>query len=285
METPEAPAVTEMLEETEANAAAPEEDTIPELAFEQASAEPEQAEEPAAAPEREDSGFVEEIPEERTPVHEMAEAFLGASQELRGEAPAAREKAAAAETAEEVTVTANVVDDALIQAVTAEAAEAFGEIPSEEAAAPEKELPVKDLAEEVFGETDVDGESAVFAEEAGEPETKTVKVGWKAFLYFLIPGLVPGLPVFLVLFALSLVFLAIGAAAVGCAVGVFISAFIGYSVVADMLLLIGAGLSIFAIALVLMWFAIWFLTKACFGWVRLIHRGGIRFSRKEVQAA
>ena len=47
-------------------------------------------------------------------------------------------------------------------------------------------------------------------------------------------------------------------------------------------LLIGAGTSLFAIALVLMWFAIWFLTRVCFGWVRLIHRGGVRFSRKEV---
>ena len=52
-----------------------------------------------------------------------------------------------------------------------------------------------------------------------------------------------------------------------------------------MLLLLGAGASIFAVAMVLLWFGIWFLTKVCFGWVRLIHRGGVRFSRKEVQAA
>ena len=80
-------------------------------------------------------------------------------------------------------------------------------------------------------------------------------------------------------------FLAIGVAAVGFSVGVIMSAFVGFNVVADMLLLLGAGASIFAVAMVLLWFGIWFLTKVCFGWVRLIHRGGVRFSRKEVQAA
>ena len=99
---------------------------------------------------------------------------------------------------------------------------------------------------------------------------------------FLIPGLVPGLPIFLVLFALSLVFLAIGVAAIACAVGVFASAFIGFTVVADMLLLLGAGAALFAVAMVLMWFAIWFLIQVCFGWARLMRRGGFRFSRKEV---
>ena len=95
----------------------------------------------------------------------------------------------------------------------------------------------------------------------------------------------PKSTVLLYSFLLSLVFLAIGVAAVAFAVGVFMSAFVGFNVVADMLLLIGAGASIFAVAMVLLWFGIWFLTKVCFGWVRLIHRGGVRFSRKEVQAA
>ena len=143
--------------------------------------------------------------------------------------------------------------------------------PAEEAPAD----PAAELAEELFGQKAGDEE-----EEIVETEMRTI--GWKSFLYFLIPGLVPGLPVFLVLFVLSIALLAIGIAAIGCAVSVFMSAFIGFNVVADMLLLIGAGTSIFAVALVLMWFAIWFLTRVCFGWVRLMHRGGVRFSRKEV---
>ena len=198
------------------------------------------------------------------------------------------------EFAQEDTEPAAPVDEALVQAVAAEAAEAFGEFPAEDdaffqdvsAELPEQEEdPAMELAEELFGDAKPIPSSASGKESRpvdAEPEIEVIKTGWKAFLYFLIPGLVPGLPVFLVLLALSLVFLAIGVAAIACAVAVFMSAFIGFSVVADMLLLIGAGAALFAVAMVLMWFAIWFLVQVCFGWVRLIHRGGIRFSRKEV---
>ena len=277
---PEAP-VTEMLSEAEANAAAPEENPMPELAF-----EPEEA--PAAA---EAPAFIEapeiDLPVEDAAVPERLEdvmagngGFVSADllPELPEEAPEA-EAEAFEEAAEEAEEALPVMDEALVKAVTAEAEQAFGEYPAQEEAPQQEAEAESGLVEELFGKE----EEEASAEEA--PEKEYVKVGWKAFLYFLIPGLVPGLPVFLVLFALSLVFLAIGIAAIGFAVGVFMSAFVGFNVVADMLLLIGAGASIFAIAMVLMWFAIWFLTQVCFGWVRLIHRGGVRFSRKEVQAA
>ena len=255
---PNAP-VTEMLSEVEANAAAPEESSMPELAFEEA----EEAAEAAEA-----STFVEapvELPEE------------DAAPEKPAEAPA-EETLFVEAAAEEAPAAQPVMDEAFVKAVTAEAEEAFGDAPAEESS-PVQEKDAE-LVEELFG-----GAEAAADGSAQEPETEYVKVGWKAFLYFLIPGLVPGLPVFLVLFALSLVFLAIGVAAVGFSVGVIMSAFVGFNVVADMLLLLGAGASIFAVAMVLLWFGIWFLTKVCFGWVRLIHRGGVRFSRKEVQAA
>ena len=273
---PEAP-VTEMLHEAEANAAAPEESSMPELAYEEAEEEgafieaPEISlpEEDAAVPERledvfaGDPGFVSEEPAPEEVVEEAAEEAVEFIEEPE-EAP--------------------VMDEALIKAVTAEAEEAFGDYTAEaEEAAPAApaEKAEQDLTETLFGHPE-EGAAETALE---EPEKEYVKVGWKAFLYFLIPGLVPGLPVFLVLFALSLVFLAVGVAAVGFAVGVFMSAFVGFNVVADMLLLLGAGASIFAIAMVLLWFGIWFMTQVCFGWVRLIRRGGIRFSRKEVQAA
>ena len=271
---PEAP-VTEMLHEAEANAAAPEESSMPELAYEEAEEEgafieaPEISlpEEDAAVPERledvfaGDPGFVSEEPAPEEVVEEAAEEAVEFIEEPE-EAP--------------------VMDEALVKAVTAEAEEAFGEAPVQAEAPAQAEEAKAELVEELFGSAE-EAESA--ADASAEPEKEYVKVGWKAFLYFLIPGLVPGLPVFLVLFALSLVFLAVGVAAVGFAVGVFMSAFVGFNVVADMLLLIGAGASIFAVAMVLLWFGIWFLTQVCFGWVRLIHRGGVRFSRKEVQAA
>ena len=270
---PEAP-VTEMLHEAEANAAAPEESSMPELAYEEAEEEgafieaPEISlpEEDAAVPERledvfaGDPGFVSEESAPEEVVEEAAEE--------------------AVEFIEEPEV-APVMDEALVKAVTAEAEEAFGDYPAEAEAPAPAEKAEQDLTETLFGHP---GEEAAEAA-LEEPEKEYVKVGWKAFLYFLIPGLVPGLPVFLVLFALGLVFLAIGIAAVAFAVGVIVSAFIGFNVVADMLLLLGAGASIFAIAMVLLWFGIWFMTQVCFGWVRLIHRGGVRFSRKEVREA
>ena len=269
---PEAP-VTEMISEAEANAAAPDESSMPELAFEEAEAAEfieappvELPEEDAAVPERledvlfKDAGFVSED---------------AAQEPQKHPAEAAQETDKFVDAAEEAEAQP-VMDEALVKAVTAEAEEAFGEAPAqaEEAKA--------ELVEELFGSAE-EAESA--ADASAEPEKEYVKVGWKAFLYFLIPGLVPGLPVFLVLFALGLVFLAIGIAAVAFAVGVIVSAFIGFNVVADMLLLLGAGASIFAIAMVLLWFGIWFMTQVCFGWVRLIHRGGVRFSRKEVREA
>lgn len=281
---PEAP-VTEMLSEAEANAAAPDESSMPELAFEEDA--PEAVEVP-------DLNVSLDLPEEDAAVPERLEEVLFqntgfVSEDAAPEAPAeaaAEEaefvEAAVEESVEEEPAVQPVMDEAFVKAVAAEAEEAFGEAPAQAEAPAQENEAEAELVEELFGP----GEEAAEAEEAAPaPEKEYVKVGWKAFLYFLIPGLVPGLPVFLVLFALSLVFLAIGVAAVGFAVGVFMSAFIGFNVVADMLLLIGAGASIFAVAMVLLWFGIWFLTRVCFGWVRLIHRGGVRFSRKEVQAA
>ena len=285
---PEAP-VTEMLSEAEANAAAPDESSMPELAFEEAEEVPaadeapefieaqvDLPEEDAAVPERledvlfPDNGFVSEETVPAEPEEILAEA--------KEEAPEFFETVP-----EETEPAQPVMDEAFVKAVTAEAEEAFGEAPVQEAAPVQEQETTTELVEELFG---ADEEAAPAVDDGTqEPEKEYVKVGWKAFLYFLIPGLVPGLPVFLVLFALSLVFLAIGIAAVGFSVGVIMSAFVGFNVVADMLLLIGAGASIFAVAMVLLWFGIWFLTKVCFGWVRLIHRGGVRFSRKEVQAA
>ncbi len=327
---PQGSPVTAMMEEAEANAEAPDEDVIPELAFEEAPAPAEApavesevaeillpAEEPvveeiveipAEAPAAPVEEFVE-IPAEPVvevaepvvevaepvvevvePVVEVAEPVVEIAEPVVEVAePVVEVTEPVVEIAEPVVEAAEpvaepVVDEALARAVETEAAEAFVDVPAGEApaefveSAPAEEAPADpaaELAEELFGQKAEDEE-----EEVVETEMRTI--GWKSFLYFLIPGLVPGLPVFLVLFVLSIALLAIGIAAIGCAVSVFMSAFIGFNVVADMLLLIGAGTSIFAVALVLMWFAIWFLTRVCFGWVRLMHRGGVRFSRKEV---
>lgn len=174
----------------------------------------------------------------------------------------------------------------------AEEVEEAAEATEEEAFQAEAEAEaanVPDLAEALRRADESDGADSFEAGEAAEddnlepePTTRTRVIGWRVFLYLLIPGIVIGLPIFLALFAISLVLLAVSVAAVAAAVGVISSAFVGFTVVADLLLVLGAGLSVFAIAFVLLWFAIWFLIKVTFGWVRLITRGGVRFTRKEV---
>ena len=186
---PEAP-VTEMISEAEANAAAPEESNMPELVLE---AE-EEAAEAAEAPE-----FVEapqiELPEEDAAVTERLEDVLFENVGVVTEEPAPAEPeealAEAAQEADEFVSVAEeseaqpLMDEALIKAVTAEAEEAFGEAPAAEEVPVQEADEKAELVEELFG-------AAEEAEEAEAPETEYVKVGWKAFLYFLIPGLVPG---------------------------------------------------------------------------------------------
>ena len=285
-------------EPTEAEAI-PEEPVVEEAAVEEPAEEPAEeasmAEEPAAEPLPEEAFVEDEMPEtafEEVLPQETAE-------EAPEEAPA--EDALLAEIQQvvmqesgEAPVQEPVADDAIEAAFEAafnEPAPA-DEPPRTEAEAFEAEAEaeaanVPDLAE-ALRRADASDDATSFDSDAApeealdEPETETKVLGGRVFLYLIIPGLVIGLPIFLALFALSLVFLAVGVAAMACAIGVISSAFIGFTVVADMLLVLGAGASVFAIALVLLWFGIWFLIAVTFGWVRLMTRLGVRFTRKEV---
>ena len=89
------------------------------------------------------------------------------------------------------------------------------------------------------------------------------------------------------------VFLAIlytlGAIVIGVAcgaggVGLIATAFIGLPMVADMLILLGGGAAVIAIALVVIWLAIWLFIRMVIGWVRLLVRLGKRWCRKEIAA-
>ena len=289
---PEVPAV----QEPAAAAAEPEEEPLPAPAFEEPSPEaefdddvmPESAydeELPAAAydeelPAAEAEADVEEAP--AAPDELLAEIESAVMQET-GEA----ETAEAADDIEAAFETA-FTEPEPAEEVPAEAAPTEAEAFQAESEAEAANVP--DLAEALRRAEESDGEPTFDPGEASEelepaedePEVKTRVIGWRVFLYLLVPGIVIGLPIFLALFAISLVLLAVGAAAVAAAVGVISSAFVGFTVVADLLLVLGAGLSVFAIALVILWFAIWFLIAVTFGWVRLMTRGGLRFTRKEV---
>lgn len=114
-----------------------------------------------------------------------------------------------------------------------------------------------------------------------EPEYKTNV--FLAILYTL-GAIIVGVPVFAVLLVLDLAVLAIGAACGAAGVSLIMTAFIGLPVVADMLILLGGGAAVIAIALVVIWLAVWLFIRMVIGWVRLLVRLGHRWCRKEIAA-
>ena len=114
-----------------------------------------------------------------------------------------------------------------------------------------------------------------------EPEYKTNV--FLAILYTL-GAIIIGVPVFAVLLVLDLAVLAIGAVCGAAGVSLIMTAFIGLPVVADMLILLGGGAAVIAIALVVIWLAIWLFIRMVIGWVRLLVRTGKRWCRKEIAA-
>lgn len=128
-----------------------------------------------------------------------------------------------------------------------------------------------------------DGEEGYYDEAyyADEPAYKTNV--FLAVLYTL-GAIVIGVPVLAVLLVLDLVVLAIGVACGAGGVGLIATAFIGLPMVADMLILLGGGAAVIAIALVVIWLAIWLFIRMVIGWVRLLVRLGKRWCRKEIAA-
>lgn len=114
-----------------------------------------------------------------------------------------------------------------------------------------------------------------------EPEYKTNV--FLAILYTL-GAIIIGVPVFAVLLVLDLAVLAIGAVCGAAGVSLIMTAFIGLPVVADMLILLGGGAAVIAIALVVIWLAVWLFIRMVIGWVRLLVRLGHRWCRKEITA-
>ena len=127
-----------------------------------------------------------------------------------------------------------------------------------------------------------DGEEGYYDEAYyDEPAYKTNV--FLAILYTL-GAIVVGVPVLAVLLVLDLAVLAIGVACGAGGVGLIATAFIGLPMVADMLILLGGGAAVIAIALVVIWLAIWLFIRMVIGWVRLLVRLGKRWCRKEIAA-
>ncbi len=114
-----------------------------------------------------------------------------------------------------------------------------------------------------------------------EPESQTNV--FLAILYTL-GAIIIGVPVLAVLLVLDLAVLAIGAACGAAGVSLIMTAFIGLPMVADMLILLGGGAAVLAIALVVVWLAVWLFIRMVIGWIKLLVRLGQRWCRKEIAA-
>ena len=128
-----------------------------------------------------------------------------------------------------------------------------------------------------------DGEEGYYDEAYYEDEPAYKTNVFLAILYTL-GAIVIGVPVLAVLLVLDLAVLAIGVACGAGGVGLIATAFIGLPMVADMLILLGGGAAVIAIALVVIWLAIWLFIRMVIGWVRLLVRLGKRWCRKETAA-
>ena len=128
-----------------------------------------------------------------------------------------------------------------------------------------------------------DGEEGYYDEAYYDDEPVYKTNVFLAILYTL-GAIVVGVPVLAVLLVLDLAVLAVGAACGAGGVGLIATAFIGLPMVADMLILLGGGAAVLAIALVVIWLAIWLFIRMVIGWVRLLVRTGKRWCRKEIAA-
>lgn len=128
-----------------------------------------------------------------------------------------------------------------------------------------------------------DGEEGYYDEAYYDDEPAYKTNVFLAILYTL-GAIVIGVPVLAVLLVLDLAVLAVGAACGAGGVGLIATAFIGLPMVADMLILLGGGAAVIAIALVVIWLAIWLFIRMVIGWVRLLVRTGKRWCRKEIAA-
>lgn len=128
-----------------------------------------------------------------------------------------------------------------------------------------------------------DGEEGYYDEAYYEDKPAYKTNVFLAILYTL-GAIVVGVPVLAVLLVLDLAVLAIGAVCSAAGVSLIMTAFIGLPVVADMLILLGGGAAVIAIALVVIWLAIWLFIRMVIGWVRLLVRTGKRWCRKEIAA-
>ena len=252
--------------EAEESAEEPAEETAEEASEETSSEEPaaeEATEEPSA-----EEPVAEEEPEEAS------------AEEAEEETPAEESAEEPAEEAEEPAAEEAPAEDAPVEEA---AVEETGETPAEESA------PVEETVEESEGEVrdNVErftlpaegtespelepGQTALSGNEfnvAGETSEKLVR---KPRIFLLIPYIILAIPLTIcgiaILLLPAILSLALSVGAIICGAVLVSAAFKGFAVFADIMVLLGLALVLFALGLLFLWTSIWFIGGAIVGLV------------------
>ena len=221
---------------------------------------------PKTAEETNEAGPAEEAPEE-TEETAPAEEAAGETEETAPAAEAAgepEETAPAAEAAEETEGTAPAED--------AKAEEPEKTAPAAEANAPAENrtqenieffsMPEEGKEEENEGARD--GESAfnIDTDLMRQPRRKAKVFALIVYILFAIPITLAAIAILLVP---ALLFLALSVGSIICGVVTVSAAFSGFAVIADIMVVLGLALVLFALGLLFLWTAIWFIGGAIVG--------------------
>ena len=252
--------------EAEESAEEPAEETAEEASEETSSEEPaaeEATEEPSA-----EEPVAEEEPEEAS------------AEEAEEETPAEESAEEPAEEAEEPAAEEAPAEDAPVEEA---AVEETGETPAE------KSAPVEETVEEPEGEVRDNVERFTLPEEgtespelepgqtalsgnefnvAGETSEKLVR---KPRIFLLIPYIILAIPLTIcgiaILLLPAILSLALSVGAIICGAVLVSAAFKGFAVFADIMVLLGLALVLFALGLLFLWTSIWFIGGAIVGLV------------------
>ena len=221
----------------------------------------------------------EEAPEE-TEETAPAEEAAGETEETAPAAEAAgetEETAPAAEAAGEPEETAPAAEAAEETEGTAPAEDAKAEEPEETAPAAEANAPAENRTQENIeffsmpeegkeeeNEGARDGESAfnIDTDLMRQPRRKAKVFALIVYILFAIPITLAAIAILLVP---ALLFLALSVGSIICGVVTVSAAFSGFAVIADIMVVLGLALVLFALGLLFLWTAIWFIGGAIVG--------------------
>ena len=251
---------------------------------------------PKTAEETNEAVPAEEAPEE-TEETAPAEEAAGETEETAPAAEAAgetEETAPAAEAAGEPEETAPAAEAAEETEGTAPAEDAKAEEPEETAPAAEANAPAENRTQENIeffsmpeegkeeeNEGARDGESAfnIDTDLMRQPRRKAKVFALIVYILFAIPITLAAIAILLVP---ALLFLALSVGSIICGVVTVSAAFSGFAVIADIMVVLGLALVLFALGLLFLWTAIWFIGGAIVGVVHGVAAPCDKWCYKEV---